>query len=119
MSPKKLNSTQSKPVRKYRKRKNNQISFSIYIHRVLKQVMPNESISKKAMDVMNSFVIDIFERIATEASKLASRNGRLTLKTRDVRSAVRLLLPGELAVHADGEGMKCEGTHLFMKSLQI
>ena len=35
---------------------------------VLKQVHPNTGISNKAMAILNSFVNDIFERIATEAS---------------------------------------------------
>jgi histone H2B len=42
-------------------------SFGIY--KVLKQVHP-ESISKKAMAIMNSLISDSFERIAVESSKL-------------------------------------------------
>lgn len=37
-------------------------------HSVLKQVHPDTGISNKAMAILNSFVNDIFERIATEAS---------------------------------------------------
>ena len=37
-------------------------------HAVLKQVHPDTGISNKAMAILNSFVNDIFERIATEAS---------------------------------------------------
>jgi hypothetical protein len=36
--------------------------------KVLKQVNPDTGISNKAMAILNSFVNDIFERIATEAS---------------------------------------------------
>ena len=35
---------------------------------VLRQVHPDTGISNKAMAILNSFVNDIFERIATEAS---------------------------------------------------
>ena len=35
---------------------------------VLKQVHPDTGISNKAKAILNSFVNDIFERIATEAS---------------------------------------------------
>ena len=35
---------------------------------MLKQVHPDTGISNKAMAILNSFVNDIFERIATEAS---------------------------------------------------
>jgi histone H2B len=39
---------------------------------VLKQVHPDTGISNKAMAILNSFVNDIFERIATEASSKLS-----------------------------------------------
>ena len=52
-------------------------SYAIYIYKVLKQVHPDTGISSKAMSIMNSFVNDLFERIAAEASKLAHYNKRL------------------------------------------
>ena len=81
-------------------------SYSIYIYKVLKQVHPDTGISSKAMSIMNSFVNDIFERIAGEASKLATHNGRSTISSREIQTSVRLLLPGELAKHAVSEGTK-------------
>jgi len=58
------------------------------------------------MSIMNSFINDIFEKIATEAGKLVRYNRRRTLSSREVQTAVRLLLPGELAKHAVSEGTK-------------
>ncbi|XP_072101569.1 histone H2B 7-like [Mobula birostris] len=58
------------------------------------------------MSIMNSFVNDIFERIAGEASRLAHYNKRSTISSREIQTAVRLLLPGELAKHAVSEGTK-------------
>ena len=58
------------------------------------------------MSIMNSFVNDIFERIASESSKLANSNGRSTISSREIQTAVRQLLPGELAKHAVSEGTK-------------
>ena len=43
---------------------------------VLKQVHPDTGVSSKAMSIMNSFVNDLFGRIAAEASKLAHYNKR-------------------------------------------
>merc|ERR1711973_245474 len=51
-------------------------SYAIYIYKVLKQVHPDTGVSSKAMSIMNSFVNDIFERIAAEASRLAHYNKR-------------------------------------------
>ena len=73
---------------------------------VLKQVHPDTGISKKGMSIMNSFVNDIFERIAGEAGKLSTYNKKATLSSREIQTAVRLMLPGDLAKHAVSEGTK-------------
>merc|ERR1711957_929472 len=91
------------PVRRHKRRTE---TFSIYIYRVLKQVHPQTGISKRSMSIMNSFINDIFDKIAAESSKLVSYNKRKTLSSREVQTAVRLLLPGELAKHAVSEGTK-------------
>merc|ERR1712223_1699403 len=92
-----------KPGQKGKKRKE---SYAIYIYKVLKQVHHDTGVSSKAMSIMNSFVNDIFERIAAEASRLAHYNKRSTISSREIQTAVRLLLPGELAKHAVSEGTK-------------
>jgi histone H2B len=81
-------------------------SYSTYIYKVLKQVHPDTGISKKGMSIMNSFINDIFERIAGEAGKLSTYNKKATLSSREIQTAVRLMLPGELAKHAVSEGTK-------------
>ena len=81
-------------------------SYSSYIYKVLKQVHPDTGISKKGMSIMNSFINDIFERIATEAGKLSTINKKATMSSREIQTAVRLMLPGELAKHAVSEGTK-------------
>jgi hypothetical protein len=52
------------------------------------------------------FVNDVFERIGAEASRLAHYNKRSTISSREIQTAVRLILPGELAKHAVSEGTK-------------
>merc|ERR1739848_599496 len=47
-------------------------SCKIYIYKVLKQVHPDTGISSKSMSIMNSFTNDIFEKIASEASRLTA-----------------------------------------------
>ena len=89
-----------------KRRRRRRESYSIYIYKVLRQVHPDTGVSSKAMSIMNSFVNDIFERIAAEASRLAHYNKRSTITSREIQTAVRLLLPGELAKHAVSEGTK-------------
>lgn len=88
------------------RRKKRKESYAMYIYKVLKQVHPDTGVSSKAMGIMNSFVNDIFERIASESSRLAHYNKRSTITSREIQTAVRLLLPGELAKHAVSEGTK-------------
>merc|ERR1712228_1171683 len=96
----------AKPAKKVVHKKKRTESFAVYIYRVLKQVHPETGISKKSMSIMNSFINDIFERIAGESSRLVRYSKRHTLSSREVQTAVRLLLPGELARHAVAEGTK-------------
>jgi len=108
MAPKKAVKAQKNITKGDRKKnkKRRKESYGIYIYKVLKQVHPDTGVSSKAMSIMNSFVNDIFERIAAEASRLASYNKRTTITSREIQTAVRLILPGELAKHAVSEGTK-------------
>jgi histone H2B len=81
-------------------------SFSSYIMKVLKQVHPKTGISKRSMMILNSLVSDTFERVASEAGRLCRYSNKGTLSSREVQTAVRLVLPGELAKHAVSEGTK-------------
>ncbi|VAH65783.1 unnamed protein product [Triticum turgidum subsp. durum] len=70
------------------------------------KVHPDIGISSKAMSIMNSFINDIFEKLAGESAKLARYNKKPTITSREIQTAVRLVLPGELAKHAVSEGTK-------------
>ena len=49
---------------------------------------------------------DIFDKIATETQNLARYNKKPTVTSREIQTAVRLILPGELSKHAVSEGTK-------------
>ncbi|XP_010412912.2 PREDICTED: histone H2B.4-like [Camelina sativa] len=92
--------------KKKKKSKKSVETYKIYIFKVLKQVHPDIGISGKAMGIMNSFINDIFEKLAQESSKLARYNKKPTITSREIQTAVRLVLPGELSKHAVSEGTK-------------
>ncbi len=75
-------------------------------HNCVAQVHPDTGISSKAMSILNSFINDIFEKIATETAQLARYNKKPTVTSREIQTSVRLILPGELAKHAVSEGTK-------------
>lgn len=76
------------------------------VYKVVKQVRPDASISSKAMASVCSMVRHFLDRLGREAAELVELNKRLTLDSRDIQTAVRLVLPGELAKHAVSEGTK-------------
>jgi len=81
-------------------------SWSVYVFRALKQIHKETGLSSKAMRIFNSFCEDVFSRIAEEAASLVRINKSHTLSAREVQTAVRLVLPAELAKHAMAEGTK-------------
>ncbi len=96
----------SAPKKEMTRRRRRTSTYNSYIFKIMKQVHPETRISKKGMTIVNNFVQDTFEKIATEASKLARMHKKSTMASRDVQSAIRLVLPGELAKHAVSEGTK-------------
>ncbi|XP_011015661.1 PREDICTED: probable histone H2B.3 [Populus euphratica] len=92
--------------KKKKKAKKSGETYKIYIFKVLKQVHPGIGISSKAMGIMNRFINDIFEKLAPESSRLARYHKKPTITSRVILTAVRLVLPGELAKHAVSEGTK-------------
>ena len=81
-------------------------SWGVYINRSLKEISKEVTLGGKTMKVVNSFVNDIFDRIATQAGQLARVNKRRTIGSGEVQTAVRLVLPAELAKHAMAEATR-------------
>eukprot|EP01057_Protomagalhaensia_wolfi_P005133 Protomagalhaensia_wolfi_Nauph_80__5132@NODE_548_length_2327_cov_58_473776_g408_i0_p2_GENE_NODE_548_length_2327_cov_58_473776_g408_i0NODE_548_length_2327_cov_58_473776_g408_i0_p2_ORF_typecomplete_len148_score24_51Histone/PF00125_24/5_7e21TFIID_20kDa/PF03847_13/0_15_NODE_548_length_2327_cov_58_473776_g408_i0121564 len=78
--------------------------YHTYINKLLRQIRPEIRITARAMSIMNSFVLDAFERIAGEAGKLCTITKKETMTSREIQTAVQLVLSGELAKHAVQEG---------------
>ncbi|KEH38901.1 putative transcription factor Hap3/NF-YB family [Medicago truncatula] len=80
--------------------------YQRYVYRVLKQVHPQMGISSQAMTILNNLMNDMFEKLADEAAKLTAYTKHMTLTSREIQGAVKLVLPGELGKHAIAEGAK-------------
>lgn len=91
-------STVTKHTRKRQKRTD---SYGIYIHKLLKAKVGSQTtdatISSKAMRVMDSLAIDVFECVAREASDLVHQNKKVTMTAADVTTAVKLVFGMGLA----------------------
>lgn len=89
-----------------RKKRKDYTSYTSFIYKILKTIHADTGISRKGMEIMNSFVLDVLGKISTEAGKLARYNKKCTITSREIQTAVRLILAGELSKHAVSEGTK-------------
>ena len=102
-------------VDKKKKKVKRKESYSLYIHKVLKQGHQDTGITTKAMGITNSFVSDIFERMAMKAYRLTKYGKKSTMSSREIQTAARLLLPGEVAKHAVSEDTKAVTKYISSK----
>lgn len=91
-------------------------NYQIYIRRILKQVHPDSMISSESLDLLNELTNVLGMKIGHQAKLLVSpinyKNdkkktkdlGKKTISSRDIQSAVRLILTKELAKHAISQG---------------
>ena len=89
-----------KPVEKKERKAKRVETYGTYILKVLKAVSAEDKnntevgVSKRCMEAMNSLVVDLFERISTEAATLARKSHRNTIGKKEVESAAKLVLNG-------------------------
>eukprot|EP00754_Rhynchopus_humris_P014363 Rhum_TRINITY_DN14384_c0_g1::Rhum_TRINITY_DN14384_c0_g1_i1::g.84964::m.84964/K11252/H2B; histone H2B len=100
--------------KKEKKVRRNFTNYSRFIHRLMRVQFTKKNkqeITSKGMGVVNSFVTDLFERLAGEASRVTTFSGAKTLSARSVVAAVKLQLPEELANHALASGTAAVGRY--------
>ena len=90
------------------KKKRNE-NFSLYIYKVLKETVGHEEhkgINKKAMNIMNSMIFDILDKLAVQSAQLIRYTNKRTLGYKEIEASVKLLFPTDLAQHAIQDGRK-------------
>ncbi|XP_031638798.1 histone H2B.11-like [Contarinia nasturtii] len=91
--------------------KKNARNLRPYILKVMRKDGRELRINKKALDIVNDLVLDVFDRLAREASNILRRNLKPVQKSailtdNDLKCAVHLLIPGELGKYASEQGRK-------------
>jgi histone H3/H4 len=81
-------------------------SFALYIRTVMKQVHPDAAITSNATEQLNSIINYVGGDIGKLARRLANAKKAVIATQREIFSAVKLYLPGELAMHGISEGTK-------------
>lgn len=87
-------------------RRRKDLNFETHIYRVLKQVNPDTGITKSALKSLDLLIVGFGEKLAQRAVELMHLNGVVTVTSRDIQSAVRSLLVGELGKQGVSEGTK-------------
>lgn len=89
-----------------RKGKNARSPWGLYVYRIFRSEFPrdnkirNISMSKKVMDIMNNVVEDVISTVMDQAKEMRQSQGRPTLMLNDIKAAVNMTMPRELAQHA-------------------
>ena len=87
--------------------------FAVYIFRIIRQVAEGKKqkfgVSSRGMEVLESFVTDMFQRVGSEAAAIGnarSSGKRNILSLNDFAAACRFAFPGELGRNAALEGAR-------------
>ncbi|XP_045393848.1 late histone H2B.L4-like [Lemur catta] len=102
---------QKQPRRRGRRSSRRGGSFATYFARIVRQFPGRLRLSQEAVSVMDSFVHDMLERIGEEAGRLARYTEHATITTREIQTAVRLMMPGHLGRNAVTAGIKAVLRH--------
>ncbi len=93
-------------VVKKKKKTSSQFKFQIYTRKVLHSVAPDIGISGAANACIVNLVRINVAKVMDAVRQIILRTNAKTVTARDVQTALRLVLPGELAKHAVSEGEK-------------
>jgi histone H2A len=83
-----------------------QFQFNIYIRKVGRQVHPDTNLSNNFLNQINQIIVRLGEKIAEKAFQLTEKENHKMIGSREIQSATRLILPGELTKHAVSEGTR-------------
>lgn len=90
--------------------------FDIYISKVLKQISENHSITINAKEQLNSIICIILKNIVTIVIRFTQMSNKKTITIKEVKNAVSIIFPGELAINAISEGMKAQTQYLMCEN---
>lgn len=91
------------------RRKNTEKGYSLYLHKVHRQMHPKEkgiSISSTAMEVLNFLIENTESRVCNSAFDLAIFEKKSTLSAKHVQVATKMVFPSEMGGMAVSEGTK-------------
>lgn len=85
------------------------------IYTVIQGVHPSIKVSNKALEVLQSMLADLLEKVTHEAGSLSKYGGRQSIQAHDIQGATKMLLGGDLVNYAMAEGQKAVDNYLAAK----
>merc|ERR1712159_263292 len=82
------------------------------IFNVVQGVHPQIRVSNKALEVLQSMLSDLMEKLTVEAGNLSKCGGRTRIQAADVQGATKMYLGGDLASYAMQEGTRAVETYV-------
>lgn len=98
--------------------KNNLNNFDTYIKRLGKTIRDDSSITRESLQVINTMIDFVIKKLSNSIRELMANSKHVIITSRDLQTAVRLVIDGDLAKHAVSEGTKVvtrfySGGHTF------
>lgn len=97
------NKIQKKKFRKIQKY-HTSINFHRYIRKILHSINSEYQITLEGIEITNNFLNDILMKIIMESSNLVKNSHKKTLQYKDIESACKLILPGQIREYAIMKG---------------
>ncbi|GBN95428.1 hypothetical protein AVEN_183087-1 [Araneus ventricosus] len=106
----------SNPVQRVRRKKQRreELSFKPYILRMKKIVSPDIKLSSIALEGLDNLLSNVYQMYCSEFQLLSSHTKIKTLSDKDVESATKLCMPGNLKNKAVNNGRRC----VFLQEMQ-
>ena len=82
-------------------------TYQNYIYKLFRIIGPELRISKKSIEVMNSFMYDMFDRISEHGFQFAKTRHRSTLGANEIEAAAKLILGQEIFKECEEKYKKC------------
>lgn len=95
---------------KYKKKRVS--TYNSYLAKILKQTHPNLTGRKKTYDVLNLIIYNIGNRLDDEAKKLCDASGKKTVTKAIMMTAIKLVMPTELAKHCCADAIKANEKYI-------
>jgi len=74
-------------------------NFTLFIHRIAKEIRPNLNVSKEMIATVNDLLLEVLVKVVKAGDAIAAYGDVITLNVREIEAAVKSTLPNALLPH--------------------